>query len=272
MEGGVEELDVLLSGRRDVPNHRNYVMRVVSLIGMVALVIACLYSRGINVSAKFLRPTRGPVKSASPANGIISEIYNDKQTGEVLYENDHDWLAIDYLMGMRSKLEHVTDGPQKGARRVVLAVEWLKQRARKFDRNSDGSLNLAEFTKWWPASDDERIKRIFEAVDQQGKSDDALSIAELSSFFRREDGIWTFVVKDRLAMVEELLAAKQLKQCDSEAFLSFLKRRFAVENIKDFEDASSIKRGLTCSASTRCLFYKDALEQDREILMKALSE
>merc|ERR1712232_421503 len=115
-----------------------------------------------------------------------------------------------------AKLE---DGTQHGARRSALAVEWLKQRTRRFDRDADGSLNLAEFMKWWPDSDKTRIKQIFDMVDNEVKANDELSVAELDSVFKREDGMWPFVLKDRLALVEQLLAMKEIKQNDAEGFL-----------------------------------------------------
>merc|ERR1712083_501362 len=103
-----------------------------------------------------------------------------------------------------------------------------------------------------------------------GKSNHELSVAEMIAAFKREDGIWTFVLKDRLALVNQLLALREMKQNDAVGFLEALKARFTTDDIKAFEDAVAMKTGLKCSSATRLLFYKDALEQDRTVLRQAL--
>merc|ERR1712232_1478182 len=100
-----------------VANRRTYGLRVLLCLNVLALAFACLHWRGTSAGTRSVGSAWVPSKTAKHGDGIISEIYNDVETGEVLTENGHDWLAIDYLMGVRGKLAKVEDGPQRGARR-----------------------------------------------------------------------------------------------------------------------------------------------------------
>jgi len=270
VEEGASEEERLLNEQSDTTNTRTYGLRLLVSLNVLALVCACVYWRGNSVATHAVGNAWIPTRTAQHGDGIISEIYNDAKTGELLMENGHDWLAIDYLLGVRGKLDAVDDGAQLGKRRSALAVDWLKKRAQKFDRNEDGSLNLAEFMKWWPDSEKAQVQNSFDVVDKQVKSNHEVSKSELVAVFKREDGMWTFVLKDRLALVNQLLASREMKDNDADGFLKMLRERFTTDDIKAFEDAVAMRKGLKCSSATRLLFYQDALEQDKAVLLQAL--